>query len=364
MRTVNVVIVLVFLANAFTLGAAKPVGDAAVQVKGGEGGSGDNPPPGYQCPIPDAFNVVDRTCSTNDNCGGAEAWPIRTAGTSTGHVGGEHDRQDWSSVEMYRTETLVPTVASGFVVEQGGLTCTPSAIPSLYAEQNGWYTLRVSSSTHAPYTLHYDIVANDATSGKDVGNTPGDAWFINALPKSLNPTHSPVVYKGSLPNRDDQVLGPDQDWYRIGSTLAAASDPTETKGPAVGLLTVEFTPDCNSGDYLFGFYEEDGLTPIGTPMQGCGHMAKSCITTGATPVHAQMAVTARTGTGYDFTAELVPLYLVDLSDGIPRSYLFPGEPWCDSLVQDVLEAASGLEPGTDVGLVTPEGLVVARFKAE
>jgi hypothetical protein len=316
----------------------------------------------YSCPAPDAFNLVDKTCSANDVCGGAETWPLRDSGTSTGNVGGEYDTQDWSRVEVYRTETLVTPPLTGFVVEQGGVSCTPSETASLYAAQNGWYNVRISASAHARYTLQYRITANDALSGKDVGNTVGDAWFINALPKSTDPTQT-LVYKGSLPNREGQLAGPDQDWYRIGTSLAALSDPTQTQGPAVGLLTVEFTADCHGGTYTFGFYAEDGQTKVGTLMQGCGPMAKSCITTGATPVHAKMAVTDKTGTGYDFTAELVPLYLVDLSDGIPRPYLYPEEPWCDSLAQTVLEAAEGFEPGTDLGLVNSQGVVIARFQA-
>lgn len=315
----------------------------------------------YVCHPPSRLNLVDQTCSANDACDGAESWPVKTTGTSEGHVGGAHDPQDWSRVEVYRTETLTAGVTTGFAVEQAGTGCTPSDISLLYADQNGWYKLRVAADVAAPYTVTYDISANDALSGKDVGNTLGDAWLVNALPRSLDPSQQTFVYKGSLPNREDQIQGPDQDWYRIGSSLAAASDPTDAEGPAIGLLTIRFSPDCNGGEYAFSLYGPDGLTEVGTSLPGCGPSEKACVTTGLSPVHARFAVTSGRGTGYDFTADLVPLYLVDLDDGVQRPHLDPEQPWCEELVASVVEAA-GWRSGAHVGFVDAAGVVVATAR--
>lgn len=73
--------VLALLVNVLAVSSANPVHGAGYL----------NPPEGgqYACPQPDLLNIVDRTCSANDSCGGAEAWPVLTRAKSTGNVGGQ-----------------------------------------------------------------------------------------------------------------------------------------------------------------------------------------------------------------------------------------------------------------------------------
>jgi len=358
MMTTRAAVLLVLTTNVLSLAVANPPENAAY-VDTGRGNTG-----GYACPVPDLLNLVDRTCSANDACSGAERWPVRTTGSSTGAVEGDADAEDWSSVELYRTETLLAAVSNGLVVQHGGRGCAASDVASLYAEQSGHYTLRVVSNANAgqPYTVEYVITQNDAFSGSDVDDTGANPWFISAVPRSLD--LATPAYTGSLTNRDDALGRLDEDWYRIGTSLAVVSDPTQTQGPAVGLLTVTFVPDCNGGDYSFRIYEENRVFQLGSELRGCGRHANSCITTGAAPLLAQFAVLGGPGTGYDFTADLAPLHLVDLNDGTPRPLLSPEEPWCDALVQSVVEAAGGFTPGTDVGLMRGDGVVVARMQAQ
>ena len=327
----------------------------------------DSPPAEYVCPAPDPANIIDLTCSQNDACSGAETWPIHAIGSSSGNVGGTGDKADWSKVEVYLNEGLVVDGSPAADTEDGlaietGSGCDTALISSLVADHNGWYDIKVGSALQSPYTLNFHIVANDALSGKDVGSTPADAYPISALPRSLDPTHS-ITYKGSIPNREIPAVGneKDHDLYRIGTNLAALSDPTHTEGPAVGLLTVTASIDCNNGDYEFGFYGPDGVLAIRT-WYSCGSMETSCITSGVLPVHAMFGTNDGKGTGYKFNADLIPLYLTNLSDGVPRPYLNPRAPFCDLATEQALQA-SGWVPGTDLGLVNPDGLVVARARA-
>ena len=344
------------LVNIAAPSAAGPV-DGAVQLDtGGDHGS-------YVCPAVDPLNVVDRTCSANDACGGAEAWPIEATGSSSGNVGGMGDRADWSKVEVYWNEGLVvdgslaADTEDGLAIETGS-GCSTALASSLVADHNDWYDIKVGSAVQSPYTLNFHILANDAFSGKDVGSTPADAYSISALPRSLDPTHS-IIYKGSIPNREIPFAGPerDHDLYRIGTSLAALSDPTHAEGPAIGLLTVTAYIDCNGGQYEFGFYGPDGVLAVRS-WSTCGYIETSCITSGVFPVHAMFGTYDGRGTGYQFNADLIPLYLTDLSDGVPRPYLNPSAPFCDLATETALQA-SGWVPGTDLGLVNPDGVVVA-----
>ena len=353
------IIVLALLTNAVALTRASPLDHPPVDGAGYVN-EPEVEPSEYVCPTPDALNIVDLTCSANDDCGGVERWPIRTVAQSTGNVGGEDDPRDWSSVELYRTETLVLTGSNGLVVESG-IGCSTSIGSSLYATQNGWYDVKVSSELHAPYSLKHEVFANDALSGTDAGDTKGDAHFISALPRTLDPTRS-VTYKGSLPNRENPPIGPEQDrdWYRIGTNLAALSDPTSTQGPAIGLLTVTATIDCNGGDYSLSFYGPDAFVPV-SRHAACGAIEHSCITSGVFPVHAVFAAEQGRGTGYEFNADLLPLYLVNLDDGVPRPHLMPEQPFCDLVTPALLQAA-GWVPGTHVGFVNADGIVVASTR--
>src|SRR5688572_10384200 len=56
----------------------------------------------------DPNNITDRNEPTNNACGGAELWRGRTRDSTNGHVGPPTDGQDWSKVELYRTESVAP----------------------------------------------------------------------------------------------------------------------------------------------------------------------------------------------------------------------------------------------------------------
>lgn len=359
------VIVLSLLMNALAISSANPVDRPPVDGAGYVDASKPDASE-YVCPHPDALNVIDLTCSANDACGGAEAWALRATGSSSGHVGGTGDASDWSKVEVYWNEALVVdgTLAAdsehGLAIETG-YECSTALISSLIADHNGWYDVKVGADVHATYALNYHIVANDALSGKDVGSTPADAHPISALPNSLDPTRS-ITYKGSIPNRETPLGVPerDHDLYRIGTNLAALSDPTRTEGPAIGLLTVTAHIACNGGAYEFGLYGPDGLTPVRV-WPTCGPVDASCVTSGVLPMHAKFGTTGLRGTGYRFNADLLPLYLVDLNDGVPRPHLTPAAPFCDVATSAALEAG-GWASGADIGLVNPDGLVVAKAR--
>lgn len=358
----RILIVVALFTSALTLTSANPTDriDAS-----GHADPPEAPPTNYTCVAPsegtDPLNVIDRTCAGNDSCGGAEAWPVRTTATSSGNVGGTGDTADWSKVLVYRTETLVvhATVeqGDGLAIETG-FDCAMALGTSISAGASGWHEVKLSSIPQTPYSVTYTILANDARSGDDADDTGTHPWFISAIPYDVT---RPITYAGSLPNRENPPLGPeqDQDWYRIGTNLAAASDPTNTQGPAVGLLRITVNIDCGPGTYTFNLYTAEGIFPIEDQFQGCGFHERTCITSGVFPVTARFAVRSGSGTGYDFTADILPLYLVNLNDGVPRTYLDPGKPFCDLATPAVLEAA-GWAPGTDVGFVDSDGLIVAK----
>ena len=364
--TVPILIVLVLAANTLSLTSADPT-DHLPADGAGYVDAPETPPSDYICPTPDPLNLIDRTCSANDSCGGAEAWPLRATASSSGNVGGSGDTADWSQVEVYWNEglavdgSLAADTEDGLAIESG-FGCSTSLTSWLTADHNGLYQIKVSSAVQSPYTLNFHIVSNDAVPGQEVGSTPADAYPVSALPNSLDPTRS-ITYKGSIPNREIPGIGPemDHDLYRISTNLAALSDPTHTEGPAIGLLTVTAYIECNGGTYEFGFYGPDGIMPIHV-WPTCGSIEASCITSGVLPVHAMFATTKRTGTGYQFNADLIPLYLTNLNDGVPRPYLLPSSPFCDLATSAALEVA-GWVPGADLGLVNPDGLVVASTHA-
>jgi hypothetical protein len=332
----------------------------------------------------DGPNIVDHVEPWNNYCSTSEPWRGLTRDSSVGHVGGPADRYDWSSVWLYRTESLTPSITRGPAVAQFALDCAqPPATGTLFgAPQDAAYYLRASSPTnnHASYTLHYEITPNDANTGADVSNTAQGAYPINVLASTDATSHYYV--SGALPNRADQPLGPDADWYKINPGLPYANPPrkecvgldwqacldlsrwvprwTPLDSVSLGLLTVTFTPDCDtSSTFQFALLENDAQTQIGHPQVGCGTMKQACIALSFSPASGVFAkaevVHPSPGGGYDFSADLSPLYIINPNDG---QVTLPSldQPWCNPLVPLAL---SETNPGASV--VDKAGNVLAQI---
>ena len=289
----------------------------------------------------------------NDGCEGALKLPTLTHGMRDDMLGST-DPGDWFTVELYRTETLASS-AGGVAVVTFADSCSYDAIPDAptMVSANDDYALLVSAGT-GPYKLAWDITSNDANAaGYDIGDT-----FANGHPVSAMPSYAPQVpISGSIPNRGDQPLGPDQDWFRLNTPLLEMPTSGETN-LALGLLTAVFVPDCNGGTYYLQLYQEEGLTPVGSRQGGCGTpLTSSCITMGLSAVHAQVWVDPYAkGTGYEFMASTSPLYFVWIDENnLPTTgNLDPDKPWCNPIVPLLL---SLLPSGN--ALVDQTGRVVA-----
>lgn len=371
MKTRNLWLTFLLLAAlaTSTLPTSLSVGaDGKGDVSGG--GSNNTPPPCQDT----TSDIVDKCADEpgNNECGGAVPWPTGWSGTSTGNVGPtDTDPGDWSQVYVYTTETLTPAASGGTDPIEVGTDCTGSflAASSIYSSTDGPVYMHATPATggKAAYTVGYSLTSNDAFTGKDVGNDYATSDPINAIPESTDPSEHDL-YQGALPVRPDPVTGTptkDQDWYRIHANLGPLTGVSSvgsvgTDGAALGLLTVYFKPNCDGGIYSLQLFQGDGTTPINQPVYGCGSpIMRSCIATGAAPVYAQLAIPpgSTAGTSYKFSADLSPAYVVNLDDGIHRTFLDPAQPWCDSLTPTILSLL-GLF-GEHLGVVNANGEVIA-----
>lgn len=334
--------------------ALVPISAPSTLAAGGGAGVSVNPSHDGSGGGSDPNSVVDRNEPSNNDCGGAENWRGRTADTSSG-IAGWKDPADWSVVELYRTESMTAQVAKGHAVVSYAPYCgadTTLAAP-LNVQANGRYPIQVSPTIGtAAYIVEYAVTPNDASGpGTDVGNLAAAAFYYNAMPRSMNPREHFFV-SGSLPNRPD--LGADQDWFRIGTGMAHALEPGDL---TLGLLTVTFSADCNGGSYRLSLVSGDGLRDILKASPGCGTQQLSCIAAGFSPIYAKTEVLSGRGTGYDFSADLSPLYVVSVTSG-DVTVINPTQPWCDQLTPIVLGLANAGGGATD--LLDREGRVVAR----
>jgi hypothetical protein len=321
-------------------GADSPTPDANPRAVEGSGGGSD------------PNSLVDRIEPENTVCDGAEAWPSLTIATSSGIVGWK-DPADWSIVELYRTETMVAHVIDGDAGVAYAPDCAsePGLTAPMIVSRNGLHRIQVTPAVStATYTLEYTITANDAGRvGTDIGNTPATSHYYNALPKSSDPRDHFAI-TGSLPNRDD--FRNDQDLIHIGTGMAHMLDPNEF---TLGLLTVTFTPDCNGGTYSVALVGPEGEEMPGlSAVEGCGKMQRSCIAAAITPVYARLTAESGRGTGYDFSADLSPLYVVSISNG-DVSHIEPTQPWCDPVTPTLLGLMAG-----PTGIVDKQGQYVAK----
>ena len=306
-------------------------------------------------------NVVDH--EPNNGCTGAYPWPPRSTGLTKGKLG-TTDAEDWSRVELYRTESLVASTPKGVVTLESAENCGEALfLGGAVADvtDNGWVPLRVSASdTFEGYHLEYQIKANDASTGADLPDDPSGAFTINALPESMNPREVDLK-TGSVSYRLD-ALGPDKDWFRVNTGLAQAPDTqnVDTDDLNLGLLTVYFNSDCYTGQRGFTLFQADSATPITDTVWGCGPMLASCIAASFSAVYAKLEEDHDSGgAGYDFFAAISPLSVVSLEGGVETTVLDPLQPWCDPLTPLALAAAAGTS-GEPWGVMDKHGRIVAK----
>lgn len=338
-------VVIVAFALSVTPSLSSAAGGANGEVYADvQDGQGSSPPP----PPDNGPNEPE-----NNVCGGGLVFTGLTRGTHDDKLGST-DPADWFGIELFRTESLVGG-AGGATTTAFADTCgiEPLPVSPTRVIRNDFYPLRVTGS--GGYKLTWEISPNDARiPGFDIGDTPETAFSFNALPSHT----PPVPISGSLPARHDQLLGPDQDWFRLNTPLLEAPSTGETN-VAIGLLTAQLSDqDCNGGSIGLQLYGADGLSGVGDMEVGCGVLTSSCITLGLSTVYAQASVESGRGTGYDFIASTSPLYFVWLNpDGsVDRGNIDMHEPWCDPLVPVVL---SLLRAGD--ALVDEAGNVIAHI---
>lgn len=305
------------------------------------------------------INVVDH--EPNNACSGAHSWPLLSTGLTKGKLT-KDDLQDWSSVFLLRTESLAASASKGVVLLESAPDCgTPTTAAQLDAETNAWMPLRISfpsdPESFEGYHLEYKVSANDAGTGGDLWHEPGPTFTVNAMPESVDPRER-ISYPGSLPNRGDEPLGPDIDWFRVTTGLAQNPDG-QGESLNLGLLNVYFSPDCYTGQTSFTLVQSDGSTPISLTETACGPVLKSCIAASFSVVYAKLEADRQTRTlaSYDFAAEVSPLALVSLEDGVEVTSI--DQPWCDPVTPTVLAAAAGAS-GEPWGVMDKHGRVVAR----
>jgi hypothetical protein len=342
-RTLILGIVLLALAGLVTFPVrATPVdGEGNVHVP--NSGSTENPPP-----QPD--NGPNEP--GNNVCGSGLKFAGLTRDTHDDKLG-PTDPGDWFSIQLFRSESLVVVPAEAAATVTYANTCDKDPLPVSPASvtQNGFYHFRVQGS--GSYKLAWTISPNDADTGKDIGDTSADAFSLSAMP-----SYAPQVpVTGSLPGRLDQLLGRDQDWFRLNTPLPEAPTTGE-KNVAFGLLTTQLRdPQCDSGIMGLQLYGPDGLTRVGDLQMGC-ILTSSCITLGLSTVYAKASLESGDGAGYDFNASTSPLYFVWLNqdDTIGSGNIDTRDPWCDPVVPAVL---SFLPTGN--ALVDEAGNVIARL---
>lgn len=303
----------------------------------------------------------DYDIEPNDVCQSGAKWPVASAAVSGGGMGigrgaaGAFDPEDWSSVEVYRTEEIQAWAEGPVTLGMKTPDCRQPLVPAAdIAGVSGDFQLQVvgKNSAASDYAIHFSILPKDI-NGNDVPDVSGAAWEIAATPAAV--VDIPYV-SGSLPNRPNEKT--DIDWYAVN---IPSLTPAGTEGLSASLTSITLSTDCNGGQYGLRLYEATGQTRIKS-QDGCQAVV-SCIAVGPSRVLAEALVISGRGTGYDLTASTLPLRVIGVypsnivtflqdNDSPPIAVgLNPSDPWCDAsapVLLSLLSTVTGLlqSPGT------------------